>query len=289
MSDALEDRLRAVEDRLAIYQLIASHPPAADTGSGAYYRDAFVENGVMDLGGGKRADGNAAIAGMVATPEHRAAIEGGLCHFAGLPRVTDHRRHGGRHFLFADRHAQPRRAAGRGRRPWHDQRLSHPPRRRQPLGPQTHRARLEGGEAIAAPARRLARGAGFVARRIVNFARPRESGDPGPQPQTNRPLDSRLRGNERGRGVGERPITRRSCRENAARPGARLPAPRRRPRRRLPANAPARASARAGQAQSLGKTGWRISKVDMMCPCGGAFSAVDTRGSGARSRARPRR
>ena len=29
----------------------------------------------MDLGGGKRADGNAAIAGMVATPEHRAAIE----------------------------------------------------------------------------------------------------------------------------------------------------------------------------------------------------------------------
>ena len=88
MSDALEDRLRAVEDRLAIYQLIASHPPAADTGSGAYYRDAFVENGVMDLGGGKRADGNAAIAGMVATPEHRTAIEGGLCHFAGLPRVT---------------------------------------------------------------------------------------------------------------------------------------------------------------------------------------------------------
>ncbi|HWC94938.1 MAG TPA: nuclear transport factor 2 family protein, partial [Pseudolabrys sp.] len=88
MSDALEDRLRAVEDRLAIYQLIASHPPAADTGSGAYYRDAFVENGVMDLGGGKRADGNAAIAGMVATPEHHAAIAGGLCHFAGLPRVT---------------------------------------------------------------------------------------------------------------------------------------------------------------------------------------------------------
>ena len=162
MSDALEDRLRAVEDRLAIYQLIASHPPAADTGSGAYYRDAFVENGVMDLGGGKRADGNAAIAGMVATPEHRAAIEGGLCHFAGLPRVTITGDTRGGGFLFADRHAQPRRAAGRGRRPWHDQRLSHPPRRRQPLGPQTHRARLESGEALAAPARRLARGAGFV-------------------------------------------------------------------------------------------------------------------------------
>jgi hypothetical protein len=28
-----EDRLQAIEDRLAIYTLIASHPPSADTGS----------------------------------------------------------------------------------------------------------------------------------------------------------------------------------------------------------------------------------------------------------------
>lgn len=84
----IEDRLRAVEDRLAIYQIIASHPPAADSGTPDYYRDAFTQDGIMDLGGGKRADGNAAVAGMVTTPEHRAAIAGGLCHFAGLPRVT---------------------------------------------------------------------------------------------------------------------------------------------------------------------------------------------------------
>jgi hypothetical protein len=42
---------------------------------------------VIDLGGGKTADGNAAIAAVVKTPEHQAAIAGGLCHFAGLPRV----------------------------------------------------------------------------------------------------------------------------------------------------------------------------------------------------------
>ncbi len=83
----LEDRLRAVEDTLAIYHLIASHPPAADTGSDSYYRNAFMPDGLMDLGGGKGASGNEAIAAIVKTPEHRAAIEGGLCHFAGLPRV----------------------------------------------------------------------------------------------------------------------------------------------------------------------------------------------------------
>jgi hypothetical protein len=84
---SIEDRLRAVEDTLTIYHLIASHPPAADTGTDRYYRDAFAHDGEMDLAGGKRAVGNEDIAGMVRTPEHQAAIAGGLCHFAGLPCV----------------------------------------------------------------------------------------------------------------------------------------------------------------------------------------------------------
>ena len=87
MNDSLEDRVRAVEDKLAIFHLIASHPPAADTGTDRYYRDAFVADGEMDLGGGKGARGNATIGALVKTPEHQAAIAGGLCHFAGLPRV----------------------------------------------------------------------------------------------------------------------------------------------------------------------------------------------------------
>ena len=84
---SIEDRLRAVEDKLAIYHLIASHPPAADSGSDGYYRDAFTPDGVMDLGYGNSIDGSEAIAAVVRTPEHRAAIAGGLCHFSGLPRI----------------------------------------------------------------------------------------------------------------------------------------------------------------------------------------------------------
>jgi len=87
MSDSLEDRVRAIEDKLAIFHLIASHPPAADTGTDRYYREAFVADGEMDLGGGKGARGNDMIGALVKTPEHEAAIAGGLCHFAGLPRV----------------------------------------------------------------------------------------------------------------------------------------------------------------------------------------------------------
>jgi hypothetical protein len=117
-SHSLEERLRAVEDKLAIYHLIASHPPAADTGTDRYYRDAFAADGKVDLGGGKGAAGNEAIAAIVKTPEHQAAIAGGLCHFAGLPRVevdgdtavaTSYLQ-----IITPDRQATPRELSGHG-------------------------------------------------------------------------------------------------------------------------------------------------------------------------------
>jgi hypothetical protein len=86
MSD-IESRLRAIEDRLEIYNLIASHPPAADTGGDYYTRQAYVEDGEIDLGGGKAARGNIAIGAGQQSPGHLAAIAGGLAHFAGLPRI----------------------------------------------------------------------------------------------------------------------------------------------------------------------------------------------------------
>ena len=83
----LEDRLRAVEDRLEILNLIASHPPSADTGADHYVRTIYLDDGVIDLGGGKAANGKDAVAAIVKTPGHQAAIAGGLAHFAGLPHI----------------------------------------------------------------------------------------------------------------------------------------------------------------------------------------------------------
>jgi hypothetical protein len=83
----LEERLRAVEDRFEILNLIANHPPAADTGTGAWYRDAFLPDAVTDLGGGKAARGNETIGATVERDEHQAAMAQGLAHFAGLPHI----------------------------------------------------------------------------------------------------------------------------------------------------------------------------------------------------------
>jgi hypothetical protein len=84
---SIEERLRAVEDRLEILDLIASHPPSADTGADYYTRVAYVEDGELDLGRGKATTGNETIAAVTKTPAHQAAIAGGLAHLAALPRI----------------------------------------------------------------------------------------------------------------------------------------------------------------------------------------------------------
>src|SRR5215208_1213883 len=88
-SRTLEQRLRAIEDRLEILNLIASHPPSADTGADYYTVQVYAEDGVFDRGehlpGGK---GNREIAAGMKSPGHQAAISGGLAHFAGLPHIA---------------------------------------------------------------------------------------------------------------------------------------------------------------------------------------------------------
>ena len=84
---AADARLRAIEDRLEIYNLIASHPPSADTGADFYARAVYAEDGVFDRGdvpGGVDVDG---YAELMTRPEHKAALEGGLGHFCGLPYI----------------------------------------------------------------------------------------------------------------------------------------------------------------------------------------------------------
>lgn len=85
---AIEQRIRGIEDRLAIYNLIASHPPSADTAAQSHIRSIFTDDATLDLGGTKVAIGNATISEMSQRPAHREAIEAGLAHFAGLPHVT---------------------------------------------------------------------------------------------------------------------------------------------------------------------------------------------------------
>jgi hypothetical protein len=84
----LEQRVRAIEDRLEIYNLIAGHPPSADTGADYYAEAAYTDDGVFDRGPGLTgASGNKALGALLKSDGHQAAIAGGLAHFTGLPYI----------------------------------------------------------------------------------------------------------------------------------------------------------------------------------------------------------
>jgi hypothetical protein len=85
----LEGRIRAIEDRLEIYNLIAGHPPSADTGAAHYAEAVFTADAVFDRGPDlSGAVGNKAIGANLQSAGHQAAIAGGLAHFTSLPHVT---------------------------------------------------------------------------------------------------------------------------------------------------------------------------------------------------------
>jgi len=86
---SLERRLRAIEDRLDIYNLIAGHPPSADTGASGYAESVYTADAVFDRGPDlSGAVGSKAIGANLQSAGHQAAIAGGLAHFTGLPHVT---------------------------------------------------------------------------------------------------------------------------------------------------------------------------------------------------------
>jgi hypothetical protein len=85
---SLEERIREIEDRLEIYNLIAGHPPSADTGAGDYTASVWTEDGEFDRGADFPVPkGRTAIAAGSSNPEHHRALTDGIAHFAGLPYV----------------------------------------------------------------------------------------------------------------------------------------------------------------------------------------------------------
>ena len=75
----IERRIRAIEDRLEIYNLIAGHPPSADTGNAPYAEAVFTADAVFDRGPDlSGAVGNKAIGANLQGAGHQAAIATGL-------------------------------------------------------------------------------------------------------------------------------------------------------------------------------------------------------------------
>jgi SnoaL-like protein len=73
---ALEARLRAVEDELALYRLMTSYGPAADSGDGTKASELWIEDGVYDADGPGVMDGRGAIVAMLSDEGHQSMVPG---------------------------------------------------------------------------------------------------------------------------------------------------------------------------------------------------------------------
>lgn len=87
----LARRLGVVEDRLAIYNLLASHPISADAGIEAVLRGIYLKDASFDRGEELHgATGIESIVAFAQNPAHHEAMSGGLAHFNSPPLVELH-------------------------------------------------------------------------------------------------------------------------------------------------------------------------------------------------------
>lgn len=84
---ALEQKVRRLEDQMAIYRLISSYGPAVDTGSSEAAGALWTEDGSYEFDT-SRLTGPAGIAGMVRSDGHQSLISQGCAHILAMPVVT---------------------------------------------------------------------------------------------------------------------------------------------------------------------------------------------------------
>ena len=89
---ALAERVRELEDRLAIYDLIARYGPIVDSGSDDAVAQVFREDAVYDSDPAPM-EGRPAISAMVSGEGHQGLIQSGAAHVMALPVVRVDRDH----------------------------------------------------------------------------------------------------------------------------------------------------------------------------------------------------
>jgi ketosteroid isomerase-like protein len=85
---SLEKRVGELEDRLAIYQLMFSYGPAADSGSAQAAAHLWTADGVYDVSDTGTLTGHTELANMYEGATHQALIKKGASHLTASPHVA---------------------------------------------------------------------------------------------------------------------------------------------------------------------------------------------------------
>jgi len=85
---SVEDRLQALEDRLAIYQVVCGYGYSVDGCNAESVGDRYVEDGVYAVGDMPSWVGREAIAAITRDPGHLKLVGAGCAHMSTLPFVV---------------------------------------------------------------------------------------------------------------------------------------------------------------------------------------------------------
>jgi ketosteroid isomerase-like protein len=85
---SVEDRLRALEDRQAIYQTVCGYGYAVDGLNATAVGSCYVDDGVYAVGDIGAFQGREAIEAITRDPGHLAYVAAGCAHISSLPYVV---------------------------------------------------------------------------------------------------------------------------------------------------------------------------------------------------------
>jgi ketosteroid isomerase-like protein len=85
---SIERRLRALEDQIAIYQLVCGYGYAIDGCNAEAVGSFYAEDGVYAVGDRGTFEGRQKIAGIASSPGHLSLVQGGVAHISTLPYVV---------------------------------------------------------------------------------------------------------------------------------------------------------------------------------------------------------
>jgi hypothetical protein len=85
---ALEKRLKALEDQVAIYQTVCAYGYAVDGMNGAVVGSLYAEDGIYAVDDVGSFNGREQVAGITTTPRFQGLVAGGIAHVSTLPYVV---------------------------------------------------------------------------------------------------------------------------------------------------------------------------------------------------------
>lgn len=86
-TQSIEDRLRALEDRQAIFQVICGYGYAVDGLNAAAVGSCYTDDGVYAVGDIGRIEGRETIEAITRDPGHLAYVGAGCAHMSTVPHV----------------------------------------------------------------------------------------------------------------------------------------------------------------------------------------------------------